>query len=72
MPSTIEFPFSDDAALLTILITLKVMQASSISANALLDTGSTVNFGLGLEPVHLTFAWARAFQVPLTLGQTNY
>jgi hypothetical protein len=42
MPSTIEFPFSDDEALPTIPITLS-LAGSSVSTNALLDTGSTVN-----------------------------
>lgn len=42
MPSTVEFPFSEDEALPTIPIILSYAD-SSISANALLDTGSTVN-----------------------------
>jgi hypothetical protein len=42
MPSTVEFPFSDDEALPTIPITLSYADFS-VSANALLDTGSTVN-----------------------------
>jgi hypothetical protein len=42
MPSTIEFPFSDDDALPTIPITLSYADFS-ISTNALLDTGSMVN-----------------------------
>ena len=42
MPSTIEFPFSDDEALPTIPITVS-HAGFSVSANALLDTGSTVN-----------------------------
>lgn len=110
MPSTIEFPFSDDEALPTIPITLS-HAGSSVSANALLDTGSTVNllpYDIGLqlgviweeqtvrlplagnlatvearglfvhvqvgnlEPVRLAFAWAKASQVPLLLGQTNF
>jgi hypothetical protein len=51
VPSTIEFPFSDDEALPTIPITL-IHADSSVSANALLDTGSTVNllpYGIGLQ-----------------------
>lgn len=51
MPSTIEFPFSDDEALPTIPITLSYAR-SSVSANALLDTGSTVNllpYDIGLQ-----------------------
>lgn len=51
MPSTIEFPFSDDEALPTIPITLS-HASSSVSANALLDTGSTVNllpYDIGLQ-----------------------
>lgn len=51
MPSTIEFPFPDDEALPTIPITLS-HASSSISANALLDTGSTVNllpYDVGLQ-----------------------
>jgi hypothetical protein len=42
MPSTIEFPFSDDEALPTIPITLS-HAGFSVCANALLDTGSAVN-----------------------------
>jgi hypothetical protein len=42
MPSTVELPFSDDEALPTIPIILSYAD-SSVSANALLDTGSTVN-----------------------------
>jgi hypothetical protein len=42
MPSTVEFPFSDDEALPTIPIKLSYSDFS-VSANALLDTGSTVN-----------------------------
>ncbi|MGB8701253.1 MAG: aspartyl protease family protein [Thermosynechococcaceae cyanobacterium] len=110
MPSPIEFFFSDDAALPTIPITLSHADFS-VSTNALLDTGSTVNllpYDIGpqlgaiweeqtvrlplagnlatvearglfvhvqignLEPVRLAFAWARASQVPLILGQTNF
>jgi hypothetical protein len=51
MPSTIEFPFSDDEALPTIPITLSHV-GFSVSANALLDTGSTVNllpYDIGLQ-----------------------
>jgi hypothetical protein len=51
VPSTIEFPFSDDEALPTIPITLSYTD-SSVSANALLDTGSTVNllpYDIGLQ-----------------------
>jgi len=51
MPSTIEFPFSDDEALPTIPITLS-HAGSSVSANAMLDTGSTVNllpYDIGLQ-----------------------
>jgi hypothetical protein len=110
MPSTIEFPFSDYEALPTIPITLSYA-GFSVSTNALLDTGSTVNllpYDIGLqlgatweeqtvrlplagnlarvearglfvhvqignlEPVRLAFAWAKASQVPLILGQTNF
>ncbi|CAN1208978.1 hypothetical protein TUMEXPCC7403_02060 [Tumidithrix helvetica PCC 7403] len=42
MPSTVEFPFSDDEALPKIPITLSYADFS-ISAIALIDTGSTVN-----------------------------
>jgi hypothetical protein len=42
MRSTFEFPFSDDEALPTIPITL-ICANFSVSANALLDSGSTVN-----------------------------
>jgi hypothetical protein len=51
MPSTIEFPFSDDEALPTIPITLS-HAGFSFSANALLDTGSAVNllpYDIGLQ-----------------------
>jgi hypothetical protein len=42
MPNAIEFPFSNNEALPTIPITLSYA-GCSISANALLDIGSTVN-----------------------------
>lgn len=51
MPSTIEFPFSDDEALPTIPITLS-HAGFSVCANALLDTGSAVNllpYDIGLQ-----------------------
>ncbi|MBD2182530.1 aspartyl protease family protein [Aerosakkonema funiforme] len=51
MPSKIEFPFSDDEALPTIPITLS-HAGFSVSANALLDTGSAVNllpYDIGLQ-----------------------
>jgi xanthosine utilization system XapX-like protein len=51
MPSTVEFPFSDDKELPRILITLSYA-GLSISAHALLDTGSTVNllpYDIGLQ-----------------------
>jgi len=51
MPSTVEFPFSEDEALPTIPITLS-HAGFSVSANALLDTGSTVNllpYSIGLQ-----------------------
>ena len=51
MPSAIEFPFSDDEALPTIPITLSYANFS-ISTNALLDSGSTVNllpYDIGLR-----------------------
>jgi len=51
VPSTIEFPFSDDEALPTIPITLS-HASFSVSANALLDSGSTVNllpYNIGLQ-----------------------
>ncbi|WP_445247145.1 aspartyl protease family protein [Microcoleus sp. OTE_8_concoct_300] len=51
MPSTIEFPFSEDEALPTIPITLS-HAGFSVSANALLDTGSAVNllpYDIGLQ-----------------------
>ena len=51
MPSTIEFSFPDDEALPTIPITLSYADFS-VSANALLDTGSTVNllpYDIGLQ-----------------------
>ncbi len=84
MPSTIEFPFSDDTALPTIPITLSY-SGCSVSANALLDTGSTINllpYDLGLQlgaiweeqTVHLPLAGnlatveARGLFVHLQLG----
>ncbi|WP_293154248.1 MULTISPECIES: hypothetical protein [unclassified Microcoleus] len=51
MPSTIEFPFSDDEVLPTIPITLS-HAGISVSANALLDSGSAVNllpYDIGLQ-----------------------
>jgi len=51
MRSMFEFPFSDDEALPTIPITLSYANFS-ISANALLDSGSTVNllpYDIGLQ-----------------------
>jgi len=51
MPSRIEFSFSDHEALPTIPITLS-HTSFSVSANALLDTGSTVNlltYDIGLQ-----------------------
>ena len=51
MRSTVEFPFSDDEALPTIPVILSYAD-SSVSANALLDTGSTVNvlhYDIGLQ-----------------------
>lgn len=51
MPSTIEFPFSDDEALPTIPIILS-HASLSVTAKALLDTGSTVNllpYDIGLQ-----------------------
>lgn len=42
MPNKIEFPFADSDALPKIPITLR-HEDFSVSANALLDTGSTVN-----------------------------
>jgi hypothetical protein len=51
MPNTIEFPFADDEALPMIPIALSYANFS-VSANALLDSGSTVNllpYDIGLE-----------------------
>lgn len=51
MPSTVEFPLPDDEALPTIPVTLSHSDFS-VSANALLDTGSTVNllpYDIGLQ-----------------------
>ena len=51
MPSTVAFPFSDDEALPTIPIILS-HAGFSVSANALLDTGSTINllpYNIGLQ-----------------------
>jgi hypothetical protein len=66
MPSAIEFPFSDDEALPTILITLS-HAGFSVSTNALLDTGSTVNllpYDIGLQ---LGAIWEeQTVRLPLT------
>jgi hypothetical protein len=51
IPSTVEFPFSDDRALPTIPMTLGYADFF-VSAKALLDTGSTVNllpYEIGLQ-----------------------
>ena len=51
MPNTIEFPFADDEALPMIPVTLSYANFS-VSANALLDSGSTVNllpYDIGLQ-----------------------
>jgi hypothetical protein len=51
MPSTVEFPFADDEALPTIPLILSYADFS-VSTNALLDTGSTVNllpYDIGLK-----------------------
>jgi hypothetical protein len=51
MPNTIEFPFSDNEALPTIPLTLSYANFS-VSVNALLDSGSTVNllpYDIGLQ-----------------------
>lgn len=51
MPSIVEFPFSEDEALPTIPIILSYAD-SSVPANALLDTGSTVNllpYDIGMQ-----------------------
>jgi hypothetical protein len=51
MPNTIELPFSDDEVLPTIPIILS-HAGFSVSANALLDTGSAVNllpYDIGLQ-----------------------
>jgi hypothetical protein len=51
MPRTIEFPFDDDEALPMIPVALSYANFS-VSANALLDSGSTVNllpYDIGLE-----------------------
>jgi hypothetical protein len=51
MPRTIEFPFADDEALPMIPVMLSYANFS-VSANALLDSGSTVNllpYDIGLQ-----------------------
>jgi len=72
MPSTVEFPLSDDEALPTIPITLS-HAGLSVSANALLDTGSTVNllpYDIGPQ---LGAIWEeQTVRLPLALGQTNF
>jgi hypothetical protein len=66
VPNTIEFPFSDDEALPTIPITLSYANFS-LSANALLDSGSTVNllpYDIGLQ---LGAIWEeQTVRLPLT------
>ena len=65
MPNTIEFPFSDDEALPTIPITLS-HAGFSVSANALLDTGSTVNLLLYDIGLQLGAIWEeQTFRLPL-------
>ena len=71
MPSRGEFPFSDDEALPTIPIILSYAD-SSVSANALLDTGSTVNllpYDIGLQ---LGAIWEeQTVRLPLTGNLTK-
>ena len=59
MPSTIEFPFSEDAALPNIPITLSYTNRA-ISAYALLDTGATVNVLPYEIGIHSMFKFLRA------------
>jgi hypothetical protein len=63
--STVEFPFADDEALPMIPITLSCADFC-VSANALLDTGSTVNllpYDIGLQ---LGASWDRqTIRLPL-------
>jgi xanthosine utilization system XapX-like protein len=65
MPSTVEFPFSDDEALPTIPIVLSYADCS-VSANALIDSGSTINllpYDIGLQ---LGAIWAeQTVRLPL-------
>lgn len=65
MPSTVEFPFSDHEALPLIPIILR-HAGFSVSANALLDTGSTINLlphNIGLQ---LGAVWeAQTVRLPL-------
>jgi hypothetical protein len=65
MPSTVEFPFSDDEELPRTPIALSYA-GLSISAHALLDTGSTVNllpYDIGLQ---LGVVWEeQTFRLPL-------
>jgi hypothetical protein len=65
MPSTVVFPFSDDEALPTIPIILSYAD-SSISAIAMLDSGSMFNllpYDIGLQ---LGAIWdEQAFRLPL-------
>lgn len=66
MPSTIEFPFSDDESLPTIPITLS-HAGFSFSADALLDTGSTVNLLPYDLRLRLRAIWEeQAVRLPLT------
>jgi hypothetical protein len=66
MPSAVEFPFSDDEALPKIPIILN-HASFSVSANALLDTGSTINllpYDTGLQ---LGAIWEQqTVRLPLT------
>jgi Aspartyl protease len=71
MPSSIEFPFADDEALPMIPITLS-HAGFFVAANALLDTGSTVNllpYDIGLQ---LGAIWAeQTVRLPLAGNLTR-
>lgn len=66
MPKIAEFPFSNDAALPRIPITLN-REGFHISTQALLDTGSTVNLLPHHIGIQLGAVWdAQTVQLPLT------
>jgi hypothetical protein len=66
MPSAVEFPFSDDEALPKIPVVLSRV-SFSVSASALLDTGSTVNLLPYETGLQLGAIWEeQTIRLPLT------